>query len=190
MRYLRALAGVTAAGLGCTSSSDVASAPTCKAPLAEMAFIGDSAAAICLLPRFAKLGDSESAWARGTVSDAGYAWLSLVVLDSARAADEWGVPPVPRSFRRPDPPDVIHAMHADSVTVHTERIEGRLVEIETGLLSGGVQGARRQPSLRAAWPIDGGRWVLVQAQATAAATVDSMRAMVRTVRVAPAGGDL
>ena len=189
MRYLGLLA-LTMTVLGCSSPRGVASTPTCTAPLAAVAFTVDSIAAICLLPEFARLGDGQDAWVRGRVSDPGYAWIDLSVLDSAEAAHEWGVPPVPRSFREPDPPDVIHAFSADSVTVHAEHIDGRRVELETGLVSGGAHGASRQPALRAAWPIDGGRWVLVQGQASALGTVDSMRAMVRTVRVAQAGRGL
>ena len=190
MRYLSTIAAAVAVAAGCDSSRDVARSPACEAPLGVVAVMTDSVAAICLLPGFSKVGDSGGMWARGTVSDSGYAWLHLAVLDSARAAEEWGVPPVPRSFRQPDPPDFIHAVRTESVAVHAERIQGRLVEVETALVSGGVQGARRQPSLRAAWPIDGGRWMLVQSQATVPATLDSMRVMVRTVRVGPAGRGL
>jgi len=97
----------------------------------------DSAAAFCLAPGYAPVPGSLGVgigWARGAPGDSDYAFLSVDVLDSAAAALKWGTPPRPKPFGVP----------------------------RAAFISGGPVGFRRQPALRAVWPVAGGRWVLVQ----------------------------
>jgi len=189
MRYRLAIVGVIAGAFGCNRSSELLSPLVCAPPLAAVDFTTDSTAALCLLPGFTKRGDSGGLWARGAVADADYAWVRVAVLDPATGTELWGTRPSPPSFRRPDPPDVIHALRVDSVVVHRETIEDRLVEIETALVSGGFDGARRQPALQAIWWTQRA-WVVVQARAASPTTIDSLRAMARTVHVTRSGRGL
>ena len=91
----------------------------------------DGAVALCIAPGYAPQGDS-ARWARGSVGDTAYAWLSVRVLDSAEAALEWGTPPHPASFRAPYDSTVLHAIRPESVVVRRERLDGAAVEVETG----------------------------------------------------------
>ncbi len=177
------LIGMIAILSGCRSRTSAPIAISCDTTALRVTFTPDSAAALCLPPSY-QAREGSRLWARGTVEDAGYAWLSVAVLDSSAAADEWGVPPQPRSFRRRDPPGVLHAITAESVTVHREVVETRPVDVEIALISGGAMGASRQPALRAAWPLEGGRWVLVQGQSANPAMLDSLRGLLRTIRTA------
>jgi hypothetical protein len=161
----------------------VASAPTCADPAWRPAYTPDSSVALCLAPGYAAAGQGRR-WARGTVGDSSYAWLTVAVLDSAAAADEWGVPPALPSFRRPTDPGALHATRADSVAVSRESIGGRAVEVETALVSGGQAGLRRHPALRAVWPLPGGRWALAQGFAERPAELQTLGAMLRTARLA------
>jgi hypothetical protein len=115
------------------------------------------------------------------VGDSGYAFLSVKVLDSAAAADEWGTPPRPRTLRTPRDTTVLHALTAESVTVHREDVDGWHVEVETAIVTGGP-GFSRQPFLRAVWPLPGGRW------ASAPRELDTQQAMLRTVHLARGAG--
>jgi hypothetical protein len=148
-----------------------------------VSYAADSSSALCAASGYDLAGDTGRRWARGAPGDTGYAWLSITVLDTADAADEWGQPSAPGSFQRADPPGTLHALRAESVSVHREVIQTAIVEVETARVSGGVTGLNRHPVLRAVWRVGDGRWVLAQGFATEPATLDTLRAMLRTVRV-------
>lgn len=142
----------------------------------------DGAVAICLAPGFTPRGDS-TRWARGQVGDSAYAWLSVRVLDSATAAEEWGTPPRPTTFRAPMDSMRTDAVRAESVVVRSARVDGTLIEVETARVSGGVAGLRRQPAIRAAWRVAGGRWVLAQGVSDQVTGLAALQAMLQTVHV-------
>jgi hypothetical protein len=56
---------------------------------------------------------------------------------------------------RPVGPD---SCAVESLVVHREAVAGRAVVVETALVTGGIEGSRRQPVLEAAWPLGDGRW--------------------------------
>src|SRR5688572_10270710 len=116
----RRLTMLVLTALGCGQAPALAS-PSCPDGDWRPATAPDFSVALCLAPGFAPAGEGRR-WARGEVPDADYAWLSIAVLDSAEAVREWGRPPVPRSFRVPDPPGALHTLRAESVVVHDERI--------------------------------------------------------------------
>ena len=152
----------------------------------------DSAAAFCLAPGYAPVPGSLGVgmrWARGAPGDSGYAFLSVDVLDSAAAALEWGTPPRPKPFGVPRDSTALHALAAESVTVHRERIDRWDVEVETAFISGGQVGFRRQPALRAVWPVAGGRWVLVQGFASTPDELAMHLAMLHTLHVTGGGSE-
>ena len=162
-------------------------APACPDETWRPAATSDSTIALCLAPGFASTGEGRR-WARGKVGDSSYAWLTVVILDSVEAEDEWGSPPVPRSFRAASPPaGTIHALTAESIAVYRDTVDGQPVEVETALISGGFADLRRQPAIRAAWRLPSGRWVLAQGLADRPAEIDILRAMLRTVKLAADG---
>ena len=142
----------------------------------------DGTVALCVAPGYVPRGDS-ARWERGGVGDTTYAWLSVRVLDSTEAAEEWGTPPHPTNFRAPYDSTVIHALSAESVVVRRERLDGAAVEVEAARISGGVAGLRRQPAIRAVWPLAGGHWALAQGFSVQPNELATLEAMLRTVRI-------
>ena len=150
----------------------------------------DSAATFCLAPDYAPVAGSLGAgmrWARGSLGDSSYAFLTVDVLDSSAAALEWGSPPRPKPFRAQRDSTVLHAIAAESVVVHRDHVDRWDVDVETGLISGGEVGFHRQPALRAVWPVASGRWVLVQGFASTPGELEVHRAMLRTLHVIGGG---
>lgn len=158
----------------------------CNAAERSPAFSRDSTVALCAFPGYRLATSTGRLWARGSPTDSSYAWLTVAVLDSSEAASEWGTPPRPGSLRSSEPPTTIHRLTAESVAVHPETVDGRSVRVETGRVTGGFAGWRRKPMLRAAWPLGDGRWVLAQGQAPDTRTLDTLRIMLRSVRVTAA----
>jgi hypothetical protein len=73
---------------------------------------------------------------------------------------------------------------ADSVVVHRDTIAGIEVSTEVGLISGGEPGFRKHPFLRVGWIVSTRSRAFAQGWATHPATLDTLRAMLRTVRIA------
>lgn len=137
--------------------------------------------ALCLPPRFRTV-DSTRRWARSEPVDSDFVSFSFAVLDSTEAVDEWGSPP--RSRKLGDAVDTtkLHAVVADSVMITRTMVDGRGIDVETALASGGI-GMHRQPLLLAVWPLSRGRRALAQGFATNARNLDLARQMLATVRL-------
>ena len=178
---MRTLVLVAVAALaGCTKER---SAPDLACDVAWRAMrTPDGAVALCVAPGYAAVGDS-ARWARGQPHDSTYAWLSVRVVDPAEAANEWGSPPRPPSFREPVDTMMLHVLRAESVSVHREHVDGVTVEVETARVSGGQAGFDREPAIRAVWALSGGRWALAQGFTRQPSELATLRAMLRTVWV-------
>jgi len=142
----------------------------------------DSLVSLCVPPGFARTSSGHR-WARGTAGQSDYLWLTVSVLDSADAISEWGSPPKPSSMRVPGDSSVPDFVRAESVVVHYDTVDGRLVAVETGLLTGGVVGFYRAPAIRTAWQLPRGRWGLAQGFAERPGQLDTIRAMTQTIHV-------
>lgn len=177
--------------LACRSADHARSTLKCPAATPVAALSADSTTGLCLPSDFARARPEgnivSDAWKRGKPGDSTYAWISTHVLDSAAAALEWGVPPRPTSLRVNDPSDGTDQVTADSVVSHPMVIDGRKVDVETALLSGGFAGMQRQPHVRAVWPVGDGRWVIVQGQARSPQQVDVLRGFIPSFQLLDAG---
>ena len=175
-----AIAATLLIAAGCRSASPTL-AVTCPDSTWRSTHTANGGVALCLPPQF-RTKDSTRSWARGEVGDSDYAFFSFALLDSAKAADEWGSPPRPRRLGDLVDTTQLHAVRAESVTVTPTMVDGRSIDVETALASGGI-GMHRQPVLRAVWPLPRGRWALAQGFATNARNLDLIREMLATLRV-------
>jgi hypothetical protein len=177
--------------VACQRADRAPSTLTCAPAAPVAAWLADSAGGVCLPTDFAEVRPevkmASNAWRRGEPGDSTYAWISAHVLDSAAAADEWGVPPRPKSLRENEPTDFPDKVTAHGVQSHSMLIDGRTVDVETALLSGGVAGMRRTPHFRAVWPLGDGRWAIVQGQASNPEQVDTLRRLIASFQVLNAG---
>ena len=152
----------------------------CAQPSWRRVQAADSALALCVPPGFAR-SSSGHGWARGTADQINFLWLAASVLDSMDATREWGSPPTPPSMRAPIDSSMPDFVRADSVEIHEDTVDGHVVAVETGLLTGGAVGFHRAPAVRAVWRLPRGRWALLQGFATQPGQLDTLRAMMRTV---------
>jgi hypothetical protein len=177
--------------VACRSADHARATLKCPAATPVAALSADSTAGICLPSDFARVRPEakivSNTWKRGRPGDSTYAWIATDVLDSAAAALEWGVPPRPTSLRVNDPSDGTDQVRADSVVSHPMVIDGRTVDVETALLSGGFAGMQRQPHVRAVWPVGDGRWVIVQGEARTPQQVDVLRGFIPSFQLLDVG---
>jgi len=73
---------------------------------------------------------------------------------------------------------------ADSVVGHDDSLPDAVVHVQTGLVTGGLQGETRVPTLTGGGRAHDQRRVFVFGAATTGATLDTLRRMLRTVRLA------
>lgn len=194
MIFYRALcivvAGLTSSACGRAATLRVAARPTCRSTW-RAAWGADSAVAVCLAPGFAAAPGSRDGahqrWVRPLAAgqpQVGLAngdWLSVSLDTAAAASEPW--PPRLAS----GPTCSVDCATADSVAAHRDKLDGGAeAQVEAGLISGGMPGFRRQPALVAGWVTPGGTRVWVNGMAAHPGTLDTLRAMLRTVRVAGA----
>jgi hypothetical protein len=162
----------------CARSPQVASAPTCP-PSWHAEWTGDSAIALCLPATFKRR--AADAWSR---PDSGVAadLLSVVLLRWPEdSASLHGWPPHLAS----PPACLADCATVDSLSVHSDQVADMEARTEVGLVSGGMPGFRRQPMLRVGWEQSARRRGVAQGWAANAATLDTLRLAVRTLRIAP-----
>jgi hypothetical protein len=160
------------------STASVGSRPQC-----DTGFVAnwspDSSVAICLPVSFGPaLGATGShvRWERGRLESVERAWLSISV-DAADAADV----PWPPHLASAGPCNYADCTTADSVEQHRDTLASGTLFVETGLMSGGFPGFRRQPALVAGLTLPRGR-VWVNGLATKAATLDTLHRALLTAR--------
>ena len=167
--------------IACARRPQVASAPACL-PDWRAVWTGDSTIALCLprtfQPRSAEFG--HFVWSRdsaGVPTD----FLSLTLLrwpqDSA-SLHSW-----PPHLASP-PACQADCSAVDSLSVHSDEVAGLPARTEVALVSGGWNGMRRQPTLLMAWVVSARRRGFAIGAAANAATLDTMRMAVRTLRAA------
>ena len=183
MRHL-ALFVVLLGAAACQKGGTVAGV-SCSEPGWSSATTPDSSAVFCIAPgdRTVRPAVGGARWVHGAPNHPHYAYFTIAVLDSAAAALEWGTPPQPKPLGGRRVSQLADAVVAESIVTRREQIDGRYVDVETALISGGAVGFRRRPALRAVWPISEGRWVLAEGLASAQPDLEIQRAMLRTLRV-------
>jgi hypothetical protein len=176
---------VLAVVLGLQSSG--CAAPARRAPLAESCAPGwttqvspDSLVAICTPPGFdpgyTALGGSH-VWKRPPQTPGDSDWVAVAIVADSADRPVW--PPPLAS-----PPDCTTDCYTvDSAVVHTDTLGGAAVRVETGLVSGGSEGAQRAPRLVGGWITPQRTRILVVGAAQLAPTLDTLRTALRTLRI-------
>jgi hypothetical protein len=177
---LGTLAITIAAFVGACVSSNVGTQPsTCPADW-EWSRSADSSVSACIPPRFARARGPQygtgARWERGSYRSPDHASLSVHIDTAFSAVEEW--PPRLRATS----PCTADCISVDSVVAHEDTVAGTPAHVETGLASGGFAGLRRQPTLVAGW-LQGRHRIVVNGMATQGAALDTLRQVVRTIRL-------
>lgn len=172
---------MAAAAGACARGPAVASRPECAASW-RAEWSADSAAALCVPPGFARLRDRPATWRRehdGLVQALLAVHVDLpTAWERGEIADRW-----PPALPPAGPCTYADCVMTDSLVAHVDTVAGVAVRVETGLLTGGAVGMRRHPTLVAGWDAPGARRVYVSGLADAPATLDTLRAALRTLRI-------
>ena len=142
----------------------------------------DAAVSLCLPGDFVQAGDD--AWVRPAparqLPTTDFFSLKLLRLpgDSA-AAEPWPPRLVAESGCTAD------CFSADSVVVHQDTLPGAEATTSIGLISGGIAGFNRRPTLVSGWIASDHMRVLAQGWSHTAATLDTLRQALRSVTVRP-----
>ena len=175
-----ALAALLAAS--CAQSAAIASRPECATGW-HAGWSAASAAALCLPPEFVRPRDRPATWRRE--SDGILLGLITIHIDSLAKWDRGEVTAHWPATLPPSGPCVYaDCVTTDSLVGHIDNVGGRLVRVETGRLTGGAVGMRRQPALVAGWDVAAARRVYVSVLADEPATLDTLRTALHTLRLA------
>jgi hypothetical protein len=140
----------------------------------------DSLVNICTPPGFKRgttsLGGSY-VWKRPPLSPGDSDWVAVAIVADSGNHSAW--PPPLAS-----PPDCSADCYTvDSGVVHADTIGAMAALLETGLVSGGNEGARRAPRFVGGWITPQRTRILVVGAAQFAPTLDTLRTALRTLRV-------
>jgi hypothetical protein len=162
---------------GCTGRPRVADAPACQ-PSWRAEWNGDSTLALCLPMGFTRRDGNT--WTRPRPGSAALDFLTVEVVRWPEDSVELRTWPPQLAA-----PGACYADcgRADSVTLHSDRVTGVSAHTETALLSGGATGLRRAPFLVMGWTMSERHRGFAQGSAAQAATLDSLREAVRSLRV-------
>jgi len=180
-RHRAALAlAVGLAASGCARSArQASSAPSCPAGWTAQAS-SDSLIGLCMPAGFdpgrTSIGGSY-VWKRPASNPGDSDWVAVaLVADSTRYA-AW--PPALES-----PGDCrADCYTVDSAMVHSDTMSRTPARLETGLVSGGNEAARRAPRLVGGWITPRRTRILVVGAAGLGATLDTLRTALRTLQV-------
>ena len=179
-RYFVPFAFVGVVVAGCRSTlSVVAAEPQCTAP-SRAAWSVDSSIAICLPPGFRAAGDSATHHQRWERRSLGAPSADFLVVEAE--PDSEALLPAPVLGSRPG--CSVDCTTVDSVAIYRDVPGVTAPHIELGLVSGGMPGLRRQPIIIAGWVTKPGGRVFIGGLAKSRAMLDTLHAMVRSVRVA------
>ena len=140
----------------------------------------DSALALCVVPGFVQ--SEAHSWQRldPALGPDPQDFFSVEVVrwpDDSASLRHW--PPRLGS----DPECRADCITVDSSAAHSDRWAGVEAHTETGRISGGLAGLVRRPVFVSGWVIAGDRRGFAQGWATLPLTLDTLRQMLRTVRV-------
>jgi hypothetical protein len=180
MNRLAALAGVTLATgfLGCARSERTASA-ACPDSWAQR-WTADSSIALCTPPGFVPLDDHTWQRPSPTTGEDLADFFSVELLrwpDDSAAVRGW--PPRLASL----PSCRADCITVDSSFTYRDRWGDFDAHTDVGLASGGVADLKRRPVMASGWIVSNDRRGFAQGWTAMAATLDTLRQMLRTVRI-------
>ena len=145
----------------------------------HQALTADLSMALCIPSALQRrrVSDDEAIWERSDATSPEHVWLSIDVNADPATEDPWPPHLAGRSSC------LVDCVTVDSVVQHVDTLAGSVVQVETGLVSGGEPGLRRQPSLTAGWTTPTASRVWVFGLAAHGATLDTLRAALRTLTV-------
>jgi hypothetical protein len=171
------LAATLPACAGNEASADLAECPASW----ERTWTADSTLSLCIAPGF--LQSEAHSWQRLDPSQGAdpQDFFSVEVIrwpDDSVSLRHW--PPRLGS----DPDCRADCITVDSMASHSDRWAGNEAATETGRISGGLAGLQRRPVFVSGWIVASDRRGFAQGWATVPMTLDTLRQMLRTVRVA------
>jgi hypothetical protein len=116
-------------------------------------------------------------WKRPTRIPGDSDWVAVAIVADSAGHAEWPPPLASPADCRTD------CYTADSAVVHADSIGLAAARLETGLVSGGNEGAQRAPRLVGGWITPGRTRILVVGAAQLAATLDTLRTALQSLRV-------
>lgn len=173
------LAVALVATMGCNKVPRVAGRPSCT-PGTRANWSADSAIALCLPAQFkpaANIVPGRSRWERSTTDPSDRAWISAALDAALDTLNEW--PPRLRNSST----CAADCTSVDSLSHHSDSTSSGVADVETGLVSGGYAGLRRQPTLVAGLSLPSGRRLWINGSARNSATLDTLRHAIQTIRV-------
>ena len=162
----------------CHPSHSSATAPHCSSSTRAV-WSADSLIALCVPPDF--VAGNTGGWGRHGVGTSFVDFLSLELVTWSRDSASFGQWP-PHIASGPN--CFADCATADSVVLRADTIAGFQVRVESGLASGGEQGWRKQPFLVVGWTVNDSLRAYGYAWARHPATIDTLRALLGTVRFA------
>jgi len=171
----------------CGLSSWACKAPARRAPLAASCaptwtrqVSPDSLVDLCTPPGFNRGStalDGSYVWKRPAQTPGDSDWVAVAIVADSANHQSW--PPPLAS-----PPDCSTDCYTvDSTVVHTDTIGVTAARLETGLVSGGNEEARRAPRLVGGWITHQRTRILLVGAAQLATTLDTLRTALRTLQV-------
>jgi hypothetical protein len=164
--------------VACSRGRLVAPTPNCVSSWHPV-WTSDSSIALCVPADFVRA--DFGGWGRPGVGTGFLDFLSVELLSWPRdslSLGQW-------------PPHVASGANcladcstADSVTIHIDSLAGMEVRTEVGLVTGGEPGFHRKPVLEGGWIVKDSIRGFAHGWATHGATLDTLRSMLGTVRLA------
>jgi hypothetical protein len=140
----------------------------------------DSIVDLCTPPGF-NAGASALAgtytWKRPAAGPGDSDWVAVAIVADSTRHETWPPPLESPADCRAD------CYTVDSAAVHTDTMDLVGVRVETGLVSGGDEGARRAARLVGGWITPRRTRILVVGSAALGMTLDTLRTALRTLRV-------
>ena len=175
------LAGVLAALVVMACSREQGSADVAECPAGwQQSWTADSTLSLCAAPGF--------------IQSEAHSWQRLDPAQGPDPQDFFSVEviswPADSAVLRHWPPRLgsdpdcrADCITVDSFAAHAERARGMEAATETGRISGGLAGLQRRPAFVSGWIIASDRRGFAQGWATLPITLDTLRQMLRSVRV-------
>lgn len=175
MKIIVSVSFLSLLAAGCVGRRGVACPPSWTRDVAE-----DSTVRVCLPPSFQPRESrfvGAHVWERPGRAPGDSDWVAVVFATDSTEHPTWPPPLASAAGCQTD------CYTVDSNVVHTDTIAGFTVRVETGLVTGGFEGATRAPRLVGGWIAPDRIRIMVVGAARVAATLDTLRAVLRTVEI-------